>query len=63
MNGTVTEVLLGTLRHLLTWGGGFITSAGLASEDEIQAGVAALVTLVGLLWSVARKIRNQPRLT
>ena len=51
------EVTLGLVRHLLTFGGGFLASAGYASGDEITAGVSAIVSLVGVVWSIVQKVR------
>tara|TARA_R100000808_G_scaffold512_1_gene2676 strand:+ start:25149 stop:25316 length:168 start_codon:yes stop_codon:yes gene_type:complete len=49
------EAILGIVRHILTFGGGFITERGLATGEEVTTGVAAVVTLVGLVWSVMNK--------
>ena len=49
------EAILGFVRHILTFGGGYATSAGLATTDEVTAGVGAFVTLVGVIWSVLQK--------
>lgn len=42
--------ILGVIRHLLTWGGGFLFTG----EDLAQF-VGAAATLVGLLWSLWEK--------
>ena len=52
------EAILGIVRHILTFGGGFVAERGLASGEEVTTAVAALVTLVGLVWSVLNK-RNK----
>jgi len=49
------EAILGIVRHVLTFGGGFLTQSGLASGDQVTTGVSAIVTLVGLVWSVLNK--------
>ena len=49
------ESWLGVLRHALTFGGGFLTQAGLADGDQVTTGVSAVVTLVGLVWSILNK--------
>ena len=49
------EAILGIIRHVCTFGGGFVAEKGLASSDEVTTAVAALVTLVGLVWSVLNK--------
>ncbi|EIP99469.1 hypothetical protein OpiT1DRAFT_03986 [Opitutaceae bacterium TAV1] len=46
------DLLLSLLRKALAYGGGFLTSSGLATHDEITASAGALVTLVGVAWSV-----------
>lgn len=55
------DTILGFVRHLLTFGGGFLTSAGIATASEIETGVAAIATLVGLVWSILdKRNRQQP---
>ena len=49
------EAILGIVRHILTFGGGFMTQAGLASGEQVTTGVSAVVTLVGLVWSILNK--------
>ena len=49
------DAILGIVRHILTFGGGVMTQAGIASDDQITTGVSAIVTLVGLVWSVLNK--------
>jgi len=56
--GLVKEIGLGAVRHLLTGLGLVFANTGLATGDEVQAAVAALVTLVGFGWSVYRKWRR-----
>lgn len=53
------DVILGFVRHLLTFGGGFIAADGLAAADEVTTAVSALVTLVGFVWSVVEKKKNK----
>ena len=49
------DVLTGIIRHLGTFGGGYLVTDGLATQDEVTAAVGALVTLVGFGWSVYSK--------
>jgi hypothetical protein len=49
------ESILGIVRHILTFGGGFMTQNGLATQDEVTTGVSAVVTLVGVIWSILSK--------
>lgn len=45
------EQVMGVVRHVLTFGGGFVIAKGWASEADIATAVAALVSLVGVVWS------------
>ena len=49
------EMIMGLIRHLLTFGGGIVAERGLASGEEVTTGVAAIVTIVGLVWSILNK--------
>ena len=49
------QAILGIIRHILTFGGGFMTQNGLATGEEITTGVSAAVTLVGVIWSIMSK--------
>jgi len=49
------EKVLGVLRHILTFAGGFVVAKGWIDESSVQEIVGALATLVGSIWSVASK--------
>ena len=49
------QAILGIVRHILTFGGGFMTQNGLATGEEVTTGVSAAVTLIGVIWSVMSK--------
>jgi hypothetical protein len=49
------ETILGLLRHAATFGGGVLTSNGLATSEEITTGVGALIALIGVVWSILQK--------
>ncbi len=49
------EAILGVVRHVLTFGGGFLVAKGWIDADTLTQGVAALATLIGLVWSVIAK--------
>lgn len=49
------DSILGLIRHILTFGGGFFVGEGLATTDELTTAVSAIVTLVGVVWSVIDK--------
>jgi len=61
-------MLLGILRHALTWLGGWLLARGLlVDEAQVQlltdSGtlfLSAAVTLAGIAWSIWRKVKNRP---
>lgn len=49
------EVIQSFLRHLLTAAGGILVSKGYVDGGMVDAGVGALITLIGLGWAVWHK--------
>jgi len=55
------EVILGVLRHGLTFAGGFLVAKGVLSADELGqfvdllVGSGSAIGLIGLVWSVVAK--------
>jgi hypothetical protein len=49
------EVILGLVRHLLTFGGGYIVAANLADANMVSEGVGAVMTILGIVWSAYDK--------
>jgi hypothetical protein len=49
------EVLLGIVRHVLTFGGGILVAKGLVEESLVQELGGSLVTLIGGIWSILQK--------
>ena len=49
------EKVIGVLRHILTFGGGFIVAKGLIDESTYLELSGALLTLLGGVWSVLSK--------
>ena len=47
---TMTAAIMGIVRHLLTWGGGFLFTG-----DDLSQFVGAAATIVGLVWSLIEK--------
>ena len=46
------EQTLGLIRHVLTYFGGMATMYGVGvTDDMVSQGVAALMTIIGLVWS------------
>ena len=50
------KVVLGLIRHLLTLGGGFFINQGVMDKSEMETAIAAVITLIGVIWSVAVKM-------
>lgn len=49
------EMVSGVVRHILTFGGGFLVTKGLVDEATVQAAVGAIITLGGVVWSLWQK--------
>lgn len=49
--------IMSLIRHLLTGAGTWIAGQGYVTHDEWNAGVGALLVLVGLVWSFIEKRR------
>jgi len=49
------DMVSGVVRHLLTFGGGFLVTKGLVDEGTMLELVGAAVTLVGFIWSLVIK--------
>lgn len=52
------DMVLGIARHLLTAGGGALVAQGTLDAATAQTAVGALVTLVGVGWSVYEKSKR-----
>ena len=50
------EVLLGLLRHVLTFGGGLLVTKGLADASMVNEAVGAIITLAGIGLSIKNKL-------
>lgn len=51
----VKDMILGMVRHSLTTGGGALVASGYLGASDLQAGVGAIITLIGIVWSVIQK--------
>lgn len=51
------EMVLGIVRHVLTFGGGLLVTKGFIDESIMLELVGGVITLVGGLWSVIAKKR------
>ena len=49
------SVILGFVRHMLTFGGGYIAAKGIVDQALVSEAIGALITLIGVGWSFAEK--------
>lgn len=49
------EMVLGLVRHLLTFGGGLLVTKGVVDAGTVEAVVGAAITIGGAVWSVFDK--------
>ena len=49
------EIFMGLLRHVLTFGGGYIVAQGFTTQSDWDAIAGGLATLIGLGWSIWHK--------
>ena len=49
------ESILGVIRHILTFGGGVLVSKGTLDQTMMLEGVGAIITLIGIVWSIRQK--------
>lgn len=53
------ETLTGVVRHVLTTAGGGLVAKGLVTASMLDQGVGAVITLVGVVWSILSKRKPQ----
>lgn len=56
----MNEITQGIIRHLLTTLGGTLIAKGIATSATIDQATGALVTLIGIIWSIANKSKAAP---
>ena len=49
------EQTLGIVRHILTFGGGFVVAKGYGDPQLVTELVGGLVSIIGALWSIRSK--------
>lgn len=49
------DTILGFIRHILTFGGGFIVAQGHVDVTQMETAVGAVITLIGIVWSAIDK--------
>ena len=52
------QAIFGIVRHILTVAGGAFIANGTLTDNELNTLVGALVTLMGVVWSVVEKQRR-----
>ena len=52
------EIVLGVVRHTLTFVGGILIAKGLIDEGVLSEIIGGVITLVGGLWSVIDKTKR-----
>ena len=51
--------IMGIIRHAMTTLGGGLVANGYMGSDELSSGIGAVITLIGLAWSVIEKRGRQ----
>lgn len=49
------DMIMSLVRHLMTFGGGFLVSRGLLDAASLETVIAAVVSLVGVGWGIFNK--------
>lgn len=49
------DSIFGVIRHILTFGGGFLVAKDIIPADQLDTVIGAIITLVGAVWSIADK--------
>lgn len=56
----MTPTIASLVRHGLTAAGGFLIAKGLASAGQVDELAGAIVTLVGVVWSLVKNKNTPP---
>ena len=52
------ETIFGILRHVLTFGGGYLVAKGVFDQAMLDSVVPAIITIAGVVWSVFDKKKD-----
>jgi hypothetical protein len=55
LSNMFNDKITGLLRHILTFVGGYLVTAGIIDEQMLTEVVGAIITLVGFVWSWTSK--------
>lgn len=53
-----TDIITGLIRHVLTTSGGALVAKGLITAPTLDTGVGAILTIVGIVWSIVNKKKD-----
>lgn len=53
------EEIKGFVRHLLTFGGGFLVSADILEATQVDTVVGGLIAIIGVVFSVLNKRKTE----
>ncbi len=53
------DTILGVVRHTLTGAGGSLIAKGVLTTNTLDEAVGAVITLVGVIWSILSKKKTQ----
>ena len=56
MNDSIKSIV----RHGLSFGGGFLVAKGLVTADQANELAGAVITLLGVFWSVFKNSKTPP---
>ncbi len=51
----MNDTIKGVARHALTTAGGALVTKGLVTATTLDQGIGALMTIVGIIWSIVSK--------
>lgn len=54
----LTAIIGGFIRHMITTYGGVLITNGVISESDISLATGAIATLIGIGWSVYKKLQE-----
>ena len=54
------DMVLGLVRHILTFGGGLLVTKGAIDAPGLDTLVGAIVTIIGVAWSIWAKREPTP---
>jgi len=55
-----SNIYLSVLRHVLTFGGGFLVANGTVDEVTATEVIGGVVAIVGTIWGIYEKLRRKP---